>query len=254
VLCVGQSHGLPQSHAAILGPQQRPTPPHGRVRSRHVSREGGILQSINNESGPPWESAGPRINSPDPQGWSWTPGYTVRTSEVGPGPPLVRAGPLEWDLNPPSHMGSGPPTGGSQGPRTEHTRAVNRTQAAGVDTCPDLAWCGPIRMRYCSLPRRRTNVAMWPTARDVSQWAEPDVRPLGYAAPAFITDKAHHLSIPLISDVPPQHLMRPVHSAGGVPVHSDGRRCSASTFNETCLFRWQAATYPSHRQHACRFH
>jgi hypothetical protein len=41
------------------------------------------------------------------------------------------------------------------------------------------------------------------------------------------------LSIPLAGDVPPQHLMRPIHSAGrrrsvysagGVPVHSTGRR------------------------------
>jgi hypothetical protein len=59
VLCVGPSHGSPQSQAAILGPQQHPTPPHGWVQSRHVSREGGILQSINSESGPPRESAGP---------------------------------------------------------------------------------------------------------------------------------------------------------------------------------------------------
>jgi hypothetical protein len=49
--------------------------------------------------------------SPDPQGWSWTPGYTVRTSEVGPGPPLVQAGPLEWDPDP-LRMGSGLPIGG----------------------------------------------------------------------------------------------------------------------------------------------
>jgi hypothetical protein len=70
---------------------------------------------------------------------------------------------------------------------------------------------------------------------DVSQRAEPDVRPPGYATP--IVDKAHRLSIPLTGDVPPRHLMRPVHSAGGVPVHSTGKRCAASAFNETCPFR-----------------
>jgi hypothetical protein len=59
VLRVGPGHGLPQSRATTLGPQQRPTPPHGRVRSRHVSREGDIHQGINGESEPPWESAGP---------------------------------------------------------------------------------------------------------------------------------------------------------------------------------------------------
>jgi hypothetical protein len=46
---------------------------------------------------------------------------------------------------------------------------------------------------------------MWSTARDVSQRAEPDVRPLGRAASAFNADKARRLSIPLAGDVPPQH-------------------------------------------------
>jgi hypothetical protein len=57
-LCVGPSHYSPQPRATTLGPQQRLTPPHGWVRSRHVSREGDILQGINSKSGPPWESAG----------------------------------------------------------------------------------------------------------------------------------------------------------------------------------------------------
>jgi hypothetical protein len=54
------------------------------------------------------------------------PGYTIQTSKIGPGPPRVQAGPLEWDPDPP--MGFGPPTMGSQGSRTEHTRALIRTQ------------------------------------------------------------------------------------------------------------------------------
>jgi hypothetical protein len=101
---------------------------------------------------------------------------------------------------------------------------------------------GPYRIRFCSPPRRRPGAAAWPTARDVSQRAEPDVRPLGYAASAFIADKARRLSTPLAGGVPPQHLLRPVnssgrwrpvhsssrrrpvHSAGGVPIHSTGRR------------------------------
>jgi hypothetical protein len=56
-----------------------------------------------------------------------TPGYIVRTSKFGPGPPRVRTGPLEWDPDPPC-MGSGPPTVGSQGFRTEHTRALISAQ------------------------------------------------------------------------------------------------------------------------------
>jgi hypothetical protein len=59
VLYVGPSHDLPHPREATLGPQQRLTPPHGRVRSRHVSRESDILQGINSESRPPWESVEP---------------------------------------------------------------------------------------------------------------------------------------------------------------------------------------------------
>jgi hypothetical protein len=104
---------------------------------------------------------------------------------------------------------------------------------------------GPYRERSHSLLRRRPDAATWPTARDVSQRAEPDVRPLGRT---FIAGEAHclsswqvmcrlsikyTLSTPLTSDVPPQHLMGPVHStdgrrpghpAGGVPVYSGGRQ------------------------------
>jgi hypothetical protein len=85
---------------------------------------------------------------------------------------------------------------------------------------------GPYHVCFRSLPRRRPDAATWPTTRHVSQRAEPDVRPLGRAASAFIADKARRLSIPLAGDVPPWHLMSPVHSTG--------RRCAASAFNEPC--------------------
>jgi hypothetical protein len=105
-------------------------------------------------------------------------------------------------------------------------------RGSGDDTCPDLVWCRPVCLRHCSPPGRRPDASTWPTTRDVSQRAEPDVRPPGYVAPVFIADKARHLSVPLTGDVPPQHLMCPVHSAGrDVPprhlmchVHSTGRR------------------------------
>jgi hypothetical protein len=71
---------------------------------------------------------------------------------------------------------------------------------------------GPYHVRLYSPLRRSPDAATWPTARDVSQWAEPDVRPLGRTASAFIVDKAHRLSIPLAGDVPPWHLMSHVHS------------------------------------------
>jgi hypothetical protein len=105
---------------------------------------------------------------------------------------------------------------------------------------------GPYRVRFSSPLRRSPDAATWHGARDVSQWVEPDVRPLGRAASAFIADKARRLSNPLLGDVPPRHLMSPILSTG--------RRCAASTFNETCPFCGQAATNPFHRRRACPFH
>jgi hypothetical protein len=88
---------------------------------------------------------------------------------------------------------------------------------------------GPYRVRSCSPLRRRPDAATWSTARDVSQRTEPDVRPLGRVVAAFIADEARRLSIPLAGDVPPQHLMRPVHPTS--------RRCVASAFNVPCPLR-----------------
>jgi hypothetical protein len=52
---------------------------------------------------------------------------------------------------------------------------------------------GPYRVRLCSPLRRSPDAATWPIVRDVSQRAEPDVRPLGRAASAFIANKARRL-------------------------------------------------------------
>ena len=159
----------------------------------------------------------PCIYRPDPRVRSKTSTGTNRTPGTGPGPPLcgVRATHGKvlgfWDKEYP---------GLNQGQAGVRRRHVS----------------GPYRVRFCSPPRRRPDVAAWPTTRDVSQRAEPDVRPLGCAASAFIADKARRLSIPLVGDVPPPHLLSPVHSTG--------RQCATSAFNETCPFRWQAATSP----------
>jgi hypothetical protein len=109
---------------------------------------------------------------------------------------------------------------------------VGPRRGSGDNTCPDPVWCRPVRLRHCSPLGRRPDAATWPTARDVIRRAEPDVRPPGYAAPTFIADKARRMSAPLTGDVPPQHLMSPVHSAGRdvpprhlmCPIHSTGRR------------------------------
>jgi hypothetical protein len=69
-------------------------------------------------------------------------------------------------------------------------------------------------VRLRSPLRRRPDAATWLVARDVSQRAEPDVRPLGRAVSAFIAERTRRLSTLLTGDVPPQHLLRPVHSTG----------------------------------------
>jgi hypothetical protein len=51
--------------------------------------------------------------------------------------------------------------------------------------------------------RRRPDAATWLTARDVSQQAEPNVRPLGRAVSAFIAEGTRRLSTLLTGDVPP---------------------------------------------------
>jgi hypothetical protein len=84
-------------------------------------------------------------------------------------------------------------------------------------------------VRFHSPLKRRPDAATWTIAHDVSQWTEPNVRPLSRTASAFIAEKTRRLSIPLTGDVPPRHLMclvhsvgrrRPGHPAGGVPVQS----------------------------------
>jgi hypothetical protein len=62
--------------------------------------------------------------------------------------------------------------------------------------------------------RRGPDAATWLVARDISQRAETDVRPLGRAVSAFIAERTRRLSTLLTGDVPSQHLMCPVHSAG----------------------------------------
>jgi hypothetical protein len=62
-------------------------------------------------------------------------------------------------------------------------------------------------MRLRSPLRRRPDAATWLVARDVSQWAEPNVRPLDHAVSSFITERTRRLSTLLTGDVPPQHLL-----------------------------------------------
>jgi hypothetical protein len=69
-------------------------------------------------------------------------------------------------------------------------------------------------VRLRSQLRRRSDATTWLVAHDISQQEEPNVRPLGRAVSTFIVERTRRLSTLLTGDVPPQHLMRPVHSAG----------------------------------------
>jgi hypothetical protein len=65
---MGPDHSSPQPRATTLGQQQHSTPPRGRLRGRHVAREDDILQGINSEFRPPWESTGPLYIQTGPPG------------------------------------------------------------------------------------------------------------------------------------------------------------------------------------------
>jgi hypothetical protein len=116
----------------------------------------------------------PCIYGPDLWATSRTSTGTNRTPRTGPGPLCV---------------GSGLLTVGSRDSGTEF-RGLSQGQA-GVRS---RHVSGPYRVRFCSPLRRRPDADTWPTARDVSQRAEPDVRPLSRAFSAFIVDKARRLS------------------------------------------------------------
>jgi hypothetical protein len=112
------------------------------------------------------------------------PGYTVWTPKFGQDFHVCKPDPWNGSRTPPPRMGSGPPPMGSQGPRIEHTRALNRTQA-GVRcrhvSRPSLVDSGPVRIYSCSPLRRGPIAATWHTTRGLSQLAEPSMMPLGYA-------------------------------------------------------------------------
>jgi hypothetical protein len=85
-------------------------------------------------------------------------------------------------------------------------------------------------VRLCSPLRRSPDAAAWNLACDISQRAEPDVRPLGPTVSAFIAERTRRLSTLLTGDVPP------------------------SAFNVSYPLRWQAAPGPSCRRRTCLVH
>jgi hypothetical protein len=127
-----------------------------------VAVEGNTLQGINDGSGPHEKVPDPCICGPDPRAES-------RTSAKGDAVPLGRVPDLSvW----------GP--GRSQwGPGILGQRIPRPCLRSGGVRCHHVS--GPYPVHFYSLLRRRPDTATWLTARDVSQRAEPDVRPLGHA-------------------------------------------------------------------------
>jgi hypothetical protein len=85
---------------------------------------------------------------------------------------------------------------------------------------------------------RRSNAASWLIVRDVGQRAERDIRALSHAASAFIAEGTRRLSTLLTGDVPPRHLLCPVHSAGrrrqGHPADGSPIQSVAETVRSCC--------------------
>jgi hypothetical protein len=161
---MGPGRDSPQPWVTTLGQQQHPTPPRGRLLGRHVARKGDVLQSIDSESGPPWESAGPLDIRSGPPGWSRTPTCTDRTPR----------------------MGSGPPPPPPYGVRTAHSGIprpyLRPRRGSGADTCSVLLRCASDLSAYTPAPRSG-GTPMLPRGilRGLSQRAEPSMTPLGYA-------------------------------------------------------------------------
>jgi hypothetical protein len=106
-------------------------------------------------------------------------------------------------------------------------RGPRHEQGSGADMCPGLALRSPLR--------RKLAAAAWLVARNVSQQAEPDVRPIWLCSLCIYCGKDVPPATTLTGDAPSQHLMCPVQSTGrrcqghpadGVPDQSIGEQCA----------------------------
>jgi hypothetical protein len=118
-------------------------------------------------------------------------------------------------------------------------------QGSGADTCPDFALRSPLR--------RRPVAAAWLVARDISQRAEPDARPIWLCSLCIYCGEDVPPATTLTGDAPSQHLMRPVQSAGrprqghptdGALDQSVGEQCARAERRTTLII-------PSTRSFLC---
>jgi hypothetical protein len=162
---VGPGHDSPQPRATTLGQQQHLTPPHGRVRCRHMSRESDMLWGITSESGPPWESVGPlyirsgppslvqnlHVCEPDPWNGIQTPLCGVRATHSGvPG------------FQDRTYLGLNQDPGGGPVPTRVPTWSGGIRTLSHTLLLPAQAetWC--CHMAYCT--RRKPTGGTWPEA------------------------------------------------------------------------------------------
>jgi hypothetical protein len=131
---------------------------------------------------------------------------------------------------------------------------------------------GPVLARVQALPYapRSGGDPLLPRglmARDISQWAKPDVRPLKPRSLCIYCGEDTSPATTLSGDVPSQHLMRPVQSTGrrrqghpayGVPVQSFNKQCTRavrravliipSTRNFPCTLRRGRSRMSGHKK------
>jgi hypothetical protein len=105
----------------------------------------------------------------------------------------------------PFRVGSGQITTGSQDSGAGNTRA-SLWKGSGVGTYPGIAPCSPLGQRPAA--------AAWLMAHDISRPTESDVRPLRSRSLRIYCGEDAPPATKPTDDVPPRHLMRPVHSAG----------------------------------------
>jgi hypothetical protein len=129
-----------------------------------------------------------------------------------------RSGPTTWKAPDPVHngqtsekdprpfrVGSEQITTRSQDSGAGNTRAPP-WKGSGAGTCPGLAPRSPLGQRPAAVT--------WLVAHDISRPTESDVRPLRSRGLCIYCGEDAPPATKPTDDVPPRHLMRPVHSAG----------------------------------------
>jgi hypothetical protein len=146
---------------------------------------------------------------------------TLDPVSASPELPRRHAGSPGWVLGPP------PPSEVRAFSKVPGRGGLWHRQGSSADTCPGLALRSPLR--------RKIAAAAWLVARDISQRAEPDVRPIQLCSLCIYCGEDAPPATTLTCDTPSQHLMRPVQSVGrqhqghpadGAPDQSVGKQCT----------------------------